>query len=346
MMNFLFEYGLFLAKAVTIAIVILVVIPSIMMSFRKSKPQERNKIEVRNLNKHYRKLKKSLYYETLPRAIYKKTLKTEKKIKKSEQKKEKQKVKNDEEQKRKKLFVLDFKGDIQASGVSALRHEITSVLMNASDNDGVVLRLESAGGTVNTYGLAASQLMRLKDEGVSLTIIVDKVAASGGYLMASVADKIIAAPFAVVGSIGVASQFPNFHKLLKKFDVDYEQITAGEYKRTLTMFGENTEKGREKFIEQIEETHTLFKDFLVQQRPALDIDNIANGQFWYGTQALPLKLVDELKTSDDFLLAASADSDIFEVAYKERESLRDRLTAEFEHTLTRLMHFVLEKISK
>ena len=108
------------------------------------------------------------------------------------------------------------------------------------------------------YGLAASQMQRIRDKKLKLTVCVDKVAASGGYMMAVVADKIIAAPFAVLGSIGVLAQVPNFHRLLKKHDVDFEMLTAGKYKRTLTMFGENTDKGREKFQEDIEDTHVLF----------------------------------------------------------------------------------------
>jgi len=216
---------------------------------------------------------------------------------------------------RKRVFVLRFQGDIRASAVAALREEVTAVLTVATQNDEVVVILESPGGVVHGYGLAASQLQRFKDHGIALTVAVDKVAASGGYLMACVAGRIIAAPFAILGSIGVVGQMPNFNRLLKSHDVDYELITAGEHKRTLTMFGENTEKGREKFREDIEITHTLFKDFVRSHRPDVDIERVSTGEHWYGLQALDLKLVDAVRTSDDYLRDASATADLYELTY-------------------------------
>ena len=131
-----------------------------------------------------------------------------------------------------------------------------------------MVRLESGGGLVHGYGLAAAQLVRLKDAGLTLTVCVDKVAASGGYMMACVADKVVAAPFAVIGSIGVVSQLPNFHKWLKNHDVDYEMFTAGDYKRTVTVFGENDAEDRAKYQEELEQTHALFKHFVNTYRPA------------------------------------------------------------------------------
>ncbi|MGK3627588.1 protease SohB, partial [Acinetobacter sp. A11] len=149
-----------------------------------------------------------------------------------------------------KIFVLDFKGDIQASAVENLREEITLILATAkAGRDRIVVRLESPGGMVHGYGLAAAQLVRLRDAGFHLTICVDKVAASGGYMMACIANEIIAAPFAIVGSIGVVAQVPNFNRLLKEHNVDFELYTAGQYKRTVTMFGENTPEGKAKFEE-------------------------------------------------------------------------------------------------
>jgi serine protease SohB len=210
-----------------------------------------------------------------------------------------------------------------------LREEITTVLMVAHTTDEVLLRLESSGGLVHAYGLAASQLARLRDRNIPLTVSVDKVAASGGYLMACVADRILAAPFAVVGSIGVIAQIPNFNRFLKKHDVDFEQATAGEFKRTVTMFGETTDKGREKLKEEVEEIHELFKDFIKEQRPVLDLEQIATGEHWLGKRAHELKLVDELRTSDDYLVNLAGESDIYEIRYLVKQKLVDRVISTF-----------------
>jgi serine protease SohB len=226
---------------------------------------------------------------------------------------------------RPRTFVLDFDGDIRASAVESLREEISAVVQVAKPQDEVLLRLESPGGMVHTYGLAASQLRRLRTAGIRLTAAVDEVAASGGYMMACVADQIIAAPFAVIGSIGVVAQIPNFNRLLKEHNIDFELHTAGEYKRTLTLFGENTEAAREKFREELESTHKLFKGFVTDNRPQLDIDRVATGEHWYGSRALELKLIDAMQTSDDYLLAASKERDIFEVHFKRRKAFPERL---------------------
>ena len=206
-----------------------------------------------------------------------------------------------------------------------MREEITAILAVAMEGDEVLLRLETGGGMVHGYGLASSQLDRLKSAGIKLTISVDKVAASGGYMMACVADKIISAPFAVVGSIGVIAQLPNFNKLLKKNNIDFEQITAGEFKRTLTMFGENTDKAREKFQAEIEETHELFKGFIEVHRPALELEKVATGEHWFGKQALDLGLVDEIGTSDDFITHACKDREVLNVRYVQRKKLSEKI---------------------
>ncbi|WP_315983159.1 protease SohB [Aliamphritea spongicola] len=222
--------------------------------------------------------------------------------------------------------MIDFDGDIKASELEPMREEITAILTMATEKDEVVVRLESPGGMVHTYGLAASQLERIKRQGVPLTVCVDKVAASGGYMMACLADKIIAAPFAILGSIGVVAQLPNFHRLLKKYDVDYEVLTAGEYKRTMTVLGENTEKGREKFIEDLEDTHLLFKEFVGEFRPQVDLEKVATGEVWFGRRSLDVNLIDELQTSDEYLIAACQDADVFTVRYEYKKNLQERLS--------------------
>lgn len=226
----------------------------------------------------------------------------------------------------KRVFVLDFRGDLAATAAVNLRHQVNALLQTLGSEDEVVVRLESAGGKANAYGFAASQLKRIKDHGHTLTVCVDRIAASGGYMMASVADRILAAPFALVGSIGVLAMVPNLHRFLRRHDIDYEEITAGEYKRPMSFLAENTAKGREKFIEDLEDFHAHFKEFVVKHRPEIPIDEVATGEVWFGDQAVARKLVDDLRCSDDYLLAAAADADVYKIEYQEPKSLRKKLS--------------------
>ena len=235
---------------------------------------------------------------------------------------------------RKRVYVIDFKGDIRATATTSLREEVSAVLAVASEDDQVLVRLENSGGTVHEHGLAASQLLRIKEKNIPLIISVDKVAASGGYLMACVASRIIAAPFAIVGSIGVIAQLPNFNRFLEDKGVDFEQITAGRYKRTVTMFGKNTDEDRGKLKEEIEDVHELFKMQILGHRPQIDIERIATGEHWYGTRALELGLIDEIRTSDDFLSEASAECDLYGVTFKRKKSLSERLLGGAESLLS------------
>jgi serine protease SohB len=235
-----------------------------------------------------------------------------------------------------RVFVVRFEGDVAATDVDNFRLEISAILTMASSNDEVVVCLESPGGMVHSYGLAASQMMRVRNQGVPLTAVVDKVAASGGYLMAAVANKIVAAPFAVVGSIGVVAQVPNVHRLLKKNDVDVEVLTAGKYKRTLTLLGENTEEGREKFQQELEDVHALFQEFVVENRPEMDIATVATGEAWYGSRALELNLVDRLATSDEYLMVACEDKDVFQVEWKQSSKPFERLLGKASGILDRV----------
>lgn len=225
----------------------------------------------------------------------------------------------------KRVFVLDFEGDVRASNVKHLREEINTVISAAEKGDEVVLRLESPGGMVHGYGLAAAQLVRLKEAGIKLTICVDKVAASGGYMMSCVADKIYAAPFAIIGSIGVVAQLPNFNKLLKKHDVDYELFTSGDFKRTVTMFGENDDKNRAKFQQELEQTHNLFKHFVNTYRPNLDLEKVATGEHWYGEDAIKHQLVDGLKTSDSYLLEVMQEHEVYALHSQKKPTLAEKL---------------------
>ena len=333
MIELLKDYGLFLAKAVTIVIAVMMVASAFISAFKREREGERRRILVEKLNHHFEYLRDTLRDEMLSPFERKQVIKERKR----EFKAEKKKAKREAPPKRKKVFVLKFKGDMHASAVMALREEITAILTVSTTEDEVLVQLESNGGTVNSYGLAASQLQRLRERKIPLTIAVDKVAASGGYMMAAVGDRIIAAPFAIIGSIGVISQVPNFHRLLKKHEIDFEEISAGEFKRTLSIFGENTEQGRQKFTEQIEDTHAIFKEFVAEHRSQVDISTVSTGEYWYGKRALDLQLIDEIVTSDDYLLAASENCDVYEITFKPKETLRDKIAHGFEQTLTRVL---------
>ena len=245
-----------------------------------------------------------------------------------------------------KIFVLDFKGDIQASAADTIREEITLILATAkAGHDRVVVRLESPGGMVHGYGLAAAQLVRLRDAGFNLIICVDKVAASGGYMMACIANEIISAPFAVVGSIGVVAQVPNFNRLLKQHNVDFEMYTAGQYKRTVTMFGENTPEGKAKFEEELQQTHALFKHFVERYRPSLNVEQVATGEHWYGEDARALNLVDKLQTSDEYLLGLLAQHDVYVINTRKRPTFGEKLGLQAAQMAESLLPTVLNKVA-
>ncbi len=245
-----------------------------------------------------------------------------------------------------KIYVLDFKGDVQASAVDTIREEITLILATAkAGHDRVVVRLESPGGMVHGYGLAAAQLVRLRDAGFNVTICVDKVAASGGYMMACIANEIISAPFAVVGSIGVVAQVPNFNRLLRQHNVDFELYTAGEYKRTVTMFGENTPEGKAKFEEELQQTHSLFKHFVEKYRPQLDVAQVATGEHWYGEDARELNLVDKLQTSDEYLLSLLPKHDVYVINTRKRPTFGEKLGLQAAQMAETLIPTVMGKIA-
>ncbi|MGO3875949.1 MAG: protease SohB [Psychrobacter celer] len=285
-------------------------------------PKNPIELKVRHLNEAQKQRREDLMEATQGKAALKQFKKTM--AKKAKQAlKAKNKKKNNES--KPQVFVLDFDGDIKATAVKHLREEISTLISTANKGDEVVVRLESGGGLVHGYGLAAAQLVRLKDAGLNLTVCVDKVAASGGYMMACVADKVVAAPFAVIGSIGVVSQLPNFYKWLKNHDVDYEMFTAGDYKRTVTVFGENDAEDRAKYQEELEQTHALFKHFVNTYRPALDLEKVATGEHWYGEDALTLNLVDELQTSDSYILARMEDSEVYALHSRQKPTLAEKL---------------------
>jgi len=337
LVEFLAEYGLFLAKTVTIVIAIIIIMATAVANTMKQRGEDKGSIIITHLNKEINDLKDEIFKAVEDEHTLKKVHKEEKKKAKKE-KKEKKKSLGKEDDAKKRIFVLNFDGDPKASQVDELRKAITAVLTVAKpEKDEVMLRLESPGGMVHAYGLAASQLQRIRSRKIPLTICVDKVAASGGYMMACVANKLIAAPFAYIGSIGVLVQMPNFNRLLKEKHVDYEMVTAGEYKRTLTMFGENTKEDREKMEEDIQEVHTLFKDFVRTSRPDMDIDKLATGETWLGSRARELGLVDETGTSDEYIAAACDNAEVYEVAYEKKKKITDKLGSVLEGALDNIL---------
>lgn len=331
MIEFLADYGLFLLKAVTIVVAILFVFGGIASLAQRNKRQAAHgEVHVDKLNDEFDDMAMRVREAVLPEDVLKRD-------EKARRKREKERAKTLEENPPRRIFVLDFDGDIRASAVEELRHEITAVLAVAGEKDEVVVRLESGGGLVTSYGLASSQLERIRRAKVPLTVCVDEVAASGGYMMACVADRILAAPFAILGSIGVVAQIPNFHRLLRKHEVDVELHTAGEYKRTLTIFGENTDKAREKFREELEDTHLLFKDFVTQWRPRVDTAKVATGEHWFALRAKDLNLVDEIITSDEYLVNAAKEADVFHVHWQYRRTMAERMGFAAEGAVDRIL---------
>ena len=322
-MEFLSEYGLFLLKVMTIVIGIVIVMAAGAAAGRKA---TQDHLEVENLNKKYHKTSAALRSAVMKKDERKKQAKQDKKQQKAEEKRGS----------RPRSYVIDFKGDLKASAVSSLREEVSAVLDVATPDDEVIMRLENHGGIVHEHGLAASQLARIRDRDIPLVICVDKVAASGGYLMACVASKIYAAPFAILGSIGVLAQLPNFNRLLDSHGIDFEQISAGKYKRTVTMFGKNTDEDRAKLKEELEDVHTLFKAAIGRYRADLDLETVATGEHWYGTRALELGLADEIMTSDELLLQRAGERDLYQVSYKIKQPLQKRIMSNIDSTLEKV----------
>ncbi len=317
-MSALIELSLFTAKSAIILLFILIVFVAFFALLAKGKQKVKGRLVIKNLNDNYAETKETLLQTTLSKKQFKQFLKEKKRAAKKDAA-----ITTTQ----KNIYVLTFQGDIKASAVSSLAEEVTAILPIATPQDEVILRLESPGGAVHAYGLAAAQLMRLRDQHIPLTVTVDKVAASGGYLMACIANKILAAPFAIIGSIGVIVQLPNFHRFLKDKDIDMEMHTAGEYKRTITLFGENTEAGREKLQQELEDIHQQFKNVIQQNRQHIDIEKVATGEYWLGQEALTLNLVDEIKTSDAYLLECSKTAKLYEITYQVKKPFLTRLSS-------------------
>ena len=325
-LDYLYDFLLFFAKSFTLVLVCVAGIIAILLVAARQKAR-RGQLEFEDLSADYRQTCEQLQAQLLSPDALKQRAREQKQEAKARKKQALASVEP-------RLFVIDFKGGVEAKEVASLREEVTAILAVARQDDEVLVRVESGGGVVHGYGLCASQLQRIRARGLRLTVAIDKVAASGGYMMACVAQHIMAAPFAIVGSIGVVAQLPNFHRLLQKHDIDFEQHTAGQYKRTLTLFGENDDAGREKFRAELESVHQQFKQFVGQHRPRVDLTAVATGEHWLASEALAFNLVDELKTSDDYLQENYAQRQVVRLKFKQPKRLGERLAGQASTLLT------------
>lgn len=339
-MEMLQTIGTFFAETFIIVLAIIAVL--ITLATLALKGKHKNSFEIELLHEKYEDQVQALKESFLNSAEIKKE---QKRFKKEQKKKEKESTTELDAQP-KRIFVIEFlHGDIKASASENLKEEINTVLGVATPKDEVVVKVESPGGLVHSYGFAAAQLLRIREAQIPLTICVDQVAASGGYLMACVAHKIIAAPFALIGSIGVVAQVPNFNRLLKKHDVDYKEYTAGDYKRTVSLFGEITEKGEAKFKEQLELTHQLFKSFVSRFRPKMDLAKVATGEFWYGENAVALGLVDEIQTSDAYLVTLAKDHQVVKISFEHKPTLVEKISESISSTAAKAVSLTLAKLA-
>ena len=336
MIDLLVAYGFFLLKIITVLLVILIPILMISSSTKHRKETDKGRIIVKNLSDKLEEIGVTLKSAEMDPKAYKSFLKERNKKKKKEIKGKSKEI----------VYVLDFKGDIQASAVGKLKQEINAIIASQVKCKEVVIKVESGGGSAYAYGLCAAELKRLVDNKIKLTVCIDKIAASGGYLMSCVATKIVAAPWAIVGSIGVIAQLPNFHRLLKKLDIDIEMHTAGKFKRTLTTLGENTKQGREKFISELEDLHVVFKDFVKENRSKIQVAKVSTGEVWQGDKAKKLGLIDEIGTSDDYLLKLASKFKLLEIQYFEKKPFTARIGSAAEVIVEKGIYKILDIFNK
>jgi serine protease SohB len=330
----------FSVSAAVVLLLLTLVVLVLVLILKRTNKAEKSTLAIENLNASWKKTEDKLKSKIMPakafEALHKEQAKQEKE-KENQEKKQKKKANGKEkytDNEKPRVFVIDFDGDIGATRNTVLREHITAIIAVCRPQDEVVVRIESPGGMVHAYGLASSQIARLTERKIKVTACVDKVAASGGYMMACVANRIVAAPFSIIGSIGAVSAAPNFHRLLKKHDIDYIEQTAGEHKRTLSLFGEITEAGKAKHQEQLNLIHRLFKDHVAKNRPNVDLNAVATGEYWPASVALELGLVDELRTSDDLILELGKEADVYLLKTEEQQDLKTKLMKQFLGMIT------------
>lgn len=332
--DWLADFGMFMAQLLLLVAIIGLIVA--LLARARGGAAERTRLRIDELNATRDHRRRRLTLAASEPGVRKQLLKRFRRDDKAKAKEEKAKAKEEkvkqengkqeqDDARQPVAWLIDFHGDMRASGTGRLAEEVSALIEAAGQGDEVIVRLESAGGLVHAYGLAAAELDRLRDAGLTTTVCIDKVAASGGYLMACGADQLRAAPLAVLGSIGVVAQVPNVHRLLKRHDIDVEVLTAGRYKRTLTVLGENSDEGREKFIEDLEGVHELFKRHVSERRPALDIEAVATGETWYGREALEKGLIDALGTSEAYLAERMRECRVLHLRLEPKRSFSEKM---------------------
>jgi serine protease SohB len=338
-MAFWLDIAAFLIKALIIVAAVggLAALIARLARSGEGKDQE---IKVRSLNERYDDMRDALNAALLDKKERKALIKARKKEAKAAAKARRDQAPG------KRIYVLSFKGDMRAGAVKELGAEIDAILTVARpEADEALIRIESGGGTVTGYGLAAAEILRLRERKISVTASVDQVAASGGYMMACAANRIAAAPFALVGSIGVVAPVPNLHRLLKKNEIDFEEMTAGEWKRSVSILGEITPAGREHFRGKLDATHEAFKAHVKHCRPGVDIARVANGDVWLGSEALALGLVDEIATGDELLFRARSEARLYEVTTEARKTLLQQLLGGLGIAAQKAADFIVARLT-
>lgn len=234
---------------------------------------------------------------------------------------------------RKTAVLLSFNGDINATEVIEFGRAVSMIVQMKDLVSEVYIIINSGGGVVNGYGLLASEIERLHYSEIETYALIDQVAASGGYMAACVANHVVAAPFAYIGSIGVVSEMPNFNQILSDNGINIEQHTAGKSKRTVTPLGKITDEDRNEFKKKLERIHRSFINHVSHYRNINDADEnknsiIFSGDYWIAeeTVELELGLVDEISTSQEFLLDKMKEYNIIEITFQENKTKKSKLS--------------------
>jgi protease-4 len=201
---------------------------------------------------------------------------------------------------RKAIAVIDVKGDILSS--EKVVKEIEKYDEDSSVR-AIVLRVNSPGG-----GIAQSQEIykAVKEADKEIIASLGSVAASGGYYISCGADRIIANPGTITGSIGVITTFPKYHQLLKKIGVEWEVIKSGEHKDIGSPYRDMTVEEKRLFQDVIDDLFDQFVEVVSVERdiPKEEVLKLADGRIFSGNQAHELGLVDEIGTFSDAIRIA------------------------------------------
>ena len=170
----------------------------------------------------------------------------------------------------------------------------------------IVIRIDSPGGGVVASQEIYNAVKNARQEGKKVVASMGTVAASGGYYVAAAADRIVANPGTLTGSIGVKMEFANIEKLLEKIGVKGMVVKAGEYKDVGSPFRDMSEPEKKILQDVIDDVHSQFIKAVAEGRnlQEADVRAIADGRIFTGRQALDLKLVDQLGDLTDSIKVA------------------------------------------